>query len=88
MSEQDKDNVATDEVDEFDENKDYESELEGLQGADSNDQADVPAALERETFDGKGGAVVPKADFVEFSEPDVENDDGDQDGADQEKQEG
>jgi hypothetical protein len=32
-----------------------------------NDKEDVPAALKRETQDGKGGAVVPKANFVSYA---------------------
>ena len=36
-----------------------------------HDEEDVPAALERETDDGKGGAVVPKADFDSYTEGDA-----------------
>lgn len=34
-----------------------------------HDEEDVPAALERETDDGKGGAVVPKEDFESYEDP-------------------
>lgn len=34
--------------------------------AEAVDDEDVPAALERKTDDGKGGAVVPKADFDSY----------------------
>lgn len=34
-----------------------------------HDDVDVPAALERETDDGKGGAVVPGEDFVSYTDP-------------------
>ena len=39
-----------------------------------SDDTDVESALERETQDGKGGAVVPKSDFDSFATDDVEND--------------
>lgn len=44
-----------------------------------HDEEDVAAALERETDDGKGGAVVPKADFDSYTEADadVEEKEGD-----------
>lgn len=54
--------------------------VEGLNPADVHkDDEDVPAALERETDDGKGGAVVPKADFDSYTEADadVEEKEGD-----------
>lgn len=55
--------------------EDHDPNEDNLETADANDQADVPAALAKEdTEDGKGGAVVPRADFVSFSEQDVEND--------------
>lgn len=54
--------------------EDYSPE-ENLETAESNDEEDVAAALKKDdTEDGKGGAVVPRADFVSFSEDDVEND--------------
>lgn len=34
-----------------------------------HDDTDVDAALERETDDGKGGAVVPKDDFESYADP-------------------
>lgn len=37
-----------------------------------HDDTDVDAALERETDDGKGGAVVPKEDFVSYESPDAD----------------
>ena len=49
----------------YDPNKTYEV-------AEPHDKEDVPAALKRETQDGKGGAVVPKANFVSFA-ADVED---------------
>lgn len=39
---------------------------ETVDSAEAYDETDVPAALERSTDDGKGGAVVPKADFVSY----------------------
>jgi len=33
------------------------------------DETDVPAALENDTDDGKGGAVVPKEDFESYADP-------------------
>jgi hypothetical protein len=41
-------------------------EQEVVETAEANDEEDVPAALERATEDGKGGAVVPKADFESY----------------------
>jgi len=47
--------------------------VEGLNLDDVHkDDEDVPAALERETDDGKGGAVVPKADFDAYTEADAD----------------
>lgn len=47
-----------------------------VEGLDLNDvhrdDEDVPAALERETADGKGGAAVPKGDFDSYTEPDAD----------------
>lgn len=37
-----------------------------------HDEEDVSAALDRETDDGKGGAVVPKADFESYTEADAD----------------
>lgn len=37
------------------------------------DDTDVPAALERETQDGKGDDQVPEADFQSFATEGVEN---------------
>jgi hypothetical protein len=34
-----------------------------------HDETDVPDALDEETDDGKGGAVVPKADFESYADP-------------------
>lgn len=53
--------------------EDYEVNFEASETAESNDE-DVKTALERETQDGKGGAVVPSADFDSFATEDVEND--------------
>jgi hypothetical protein len=36
------------------------------------DEEDVPAALERQTEDGKGGAVVPSEDFVSYTDPNAD----------------
>jgi hypothetical protein len=36
------------------------------------DEQDVAVALESETDDGKGGAVVPKADFVSYEDSDAD----------------
>lgn len=35
---------------------------------ESHDDTDVEAALENDTDDGKGGAVVPKADFESYAD--------------------
>jgi hypothetical protein len=37
-----------------------------------HDEEDVAAALERETDDGKGGAVVPAEDFVSYTDPNAD----------------
>lgn len=37
-----------------------------------HDEEDVPAALENDTDDGKGGAVVPKEDFVSYTDPEAD----------------
>ena len=37
-----------------------------------HDDEDVAAALERETHDGKGGAVVPAEDFVSYTDPEAD----------------
>lgn len=45
--------------------------------AESNDEEDVPAALERETQDGSGFESedeLPESDFVGFATDDVEDD--------------
>jgi hypothetical protein len=52
--------------------EDVETDLENSETAESHDE-DVDSALERETDDGKGGAVVPRADFDSFAEDEVEN---------------
>jgi hypothetical protein len=41
------------------------------------DETDVPAALERDTDDGKGGAVVPKADFESYTDPEADEKESD-----------
>lgn len=51
----------------FDPDKEYEV-------AEAHDDTDVAAVLDLETHDGKGGAVVPKADFVSYA-ADVEEED-------------
>lgn len=53
--------------------EDVEQDLENAETVDANDE-DVQSALERQTDDGKGGAVVPKADFDSFATDGVEND--------------
>jgi hypothetical protein len=35
--------------------------------AEAHDEEDVPNAIDSETQDGKGGAVVPKANFVSYA---------------------
>lgn len=40
---------------------------ETVDSAEAYDDADVSVALERSTDDGKGGAVVPKADFDSYA---------------------
>lgn len=40
-----------------------------------HDDTDVEAALEQETDDGKGGAVVPKEDFVSYTDPEADKED-------------
>lgn len=42
-----------------------------------HDDEDVPAALERETHDGKGGAVVPPADFQSYTDPSADKQEDD-----------
>lgn len=37
-----------------------------------HDDTDVDAALERDTDDGKGGAVVPAEDFESYTDPDAD----------------
>jgi hypothetical protein len=37
-----------------------------------HDETDVPEALERETDDGKGGAVVPAEDFESYTDPNAD----------------
>lgn len=53
----------TSDLEPYDPNKTYEI-------AEAHDEEDVPAALERETHDGQGGAVVPRANFVSFAADD------------------
>lgn len=43
-----------------------EQEQPVTETAESHDESDVDAALELETDDGKGGAVVPRTDFVSY----------------------
>jgi hypothetical protein len=38
-------------------------------GSPHHDDTDVDTALDRETDDGKGGAVVPKEDFESYADP-------------------
>lgn len=40
-----------------------------------HDDSDVDAALERDTDDGKGGAVVPKEDFVSYTDENADRPD-------------
>ena len=37
-----------------------------------HDETDVDEALKRETDDGKGGAVVPKEDFVSYTDTEAD----------------
>lgn len=39
-----------------------------------HDDTDVEVALGQITDDGKGGAVVPKEDFVSYADPNAEED--------------
>lgn len=41
-------------------------DAETVDSAETHDETDVPAALDATTDDGKGGAVVPKTDFVSY----------------------
>jgi hypothetical protein len=41
-------------------------DVEEVELAEAHDETDVPAALDRNTDDGKGGAVVPKSDFDSY----------------------
>lgn len=54
--------------------KDPAQEIDSYQLPDNphHDDEDVPAALSSETDDGKGGAVVPKADFESYTDPDAD----------------
>lgn len=65
MDEQNKQNEFEDTTDE------YELEIDPNEVAESHDE-DVDSALERETQDGKGGAVVPKATFKSYATDEVE----------------
>jgi len=40
-----------------------------------HDETDVEEALDRDTDDGKGGAVVPKADFESYAVPEADKED-------------
>lgn len=42
-----------------------------------HDETDVPEALEHETHDGKGGAVVPAEDFVSYTDPECDKQEDD-----------
>lgn len=48
-----------------------EEDMDFEETAESHDE-DVESALQRETQDGKGGAVVPKATFKSYSTDEVE----------------
>jgi hypothetical protein len=37
-----------------------------------HDEEDVATCLERDTDDGKGGAVVPAEDFVSYTDPEAD----------------
>lgn len=52
----------------------YTEEDVNFQDAETaeSDDSDVKTALERETQDGKGGAVVPAADFESYATDEVE----------------
>jgi hypothetical protein len=71
--------VKPETVDESNEQVHDPAEDYKVEGLDTDnvhhDEEDVPAALERETDDGKGGAVVPKADFDSYTEPDADKED-------------
>lgn len=51
------------------EDPDVETSQYAIRDNPHHDEEDVPAALERDTDDGKGGAVVPKADFESYADP-------------------
>lgn len=44
-----------------------------------HDETDVAEALERETDDGKGGAVVPPSDFESYTDPNADKPDEQED---------
>lgn len=44
---------------------------------ENHDETDVPAALENDTDNGKGGAVVPKADFESYTDPEADEKESD-----------
>jgi len=48
--------------------EDYKVEFSDA-GSPHHDDTDVDTALDRETDDGKGGAVVPKEDFGSYTDP-------------------
>lgn len=51
--------------------EDYKPEFSDAEQV-HHDDTDVESALERETDDGKGGAVVPKEDFESYTDPTAE----------------
>lgn len=51
-----------------------DDEVQEVETAESHDE-DVEEALDRETDDGKGGAVVPSEDFDSYATEGVEEDD-------------
>ena len=67
MGQHDKDTEAKDIEKEFTSDLEPYDPTVNYEVAEPHDEEDVPAALERETQDGKGGAVVPKANFVSYA---------------------
>jgi len=51
--------------------EDYKVEFSDAENP-HHDDTDVQEALDRDTDDGKGGAVVPKEDFESYTDPGAE----------------
>lgn len=52
-----------------------ETEAYAVREDPHHDDTDVDAALVNDTDDGKGGAVVPKEDFVSYEDPEADKED-------------